>query len=94
MYNIGDEALAIAMSTGLGQLSEYRPGQDRLSVYLEQFEMYVKVNSVSDDKKAPLFLTVIGPTVYCLLHNLLAPDSPTEKTYDKLTAKIENSVQP
>ena len=82
------------MSTGLGQLSEFRPGQDRLSVYLERFEMYIKANSVADEKKVPLFLTVIGPTVYSLLHDLFAPDSPTEKTYDELTEKLKTHFDP
>ena len=84
------------MSTALRQLSEFRPGQDRLSVYmyLERFEMYIKANSVADEEKVPLFLTVIGPTVYSLLHDLFAPNSPTEKTYDEITEKLKTHFDP
>ena len=84
----------LAMSSRLGQLSEFHPGQDWLSVYLEQFEMYVKANSIAEDRKAPLFLTVIGPTVNSLLHDLFAPVSPTEKTYAELTGKLKAHFDP
>ena len=86
------------MSTGLGQLAEFRPGQDRLSVYLEHFEMYVQANGVKAEKKVPLFLTVIGPVVYSVLHDLFAPDSPTAKTdkptSNELTDKLKTHFEP
>ena len=81
-------------TTALGQLSEFRPGQERLSVYLERFQMYVTANSVKDEKKVPLFLTVIGPTVFSLLHDLFAPESPTGKTYAELTDKLKAHFDP
>ena len=81
-------------TTALGQLSEFRPGQERLSVYLERFQMYVTAYSVKDEKKVPLFLTVIGPTVFSLLHDLFAPESPTGKTYAELTDKLKAHFDP
>ena len=39
-------------------------------------------------------MTVVGPTVYSLLHDLFAPDSPTEKTYDELTTKLTTHFDP
>lgn len=61
----------------LGHLAEFRPGQDRLSIYLEQFEMYVKANGVQAGTKVPL-PDLIGPIVYSILHDMLAPDCPTK----------------
>ena len=64
-----------------GQLNEFRPGSEQLSVYLKRFDLYVVANSVPEDKKVPLFLTLIGGNLYRLLHNLMAPDSPVSKSY-------------
>ena len=64
------------MSTGLGQLSEFHRGQDHLSVYLKCFKMYVQSNGVKAEKKVPLFLTIICPGIYGVLHNLFAFRQP------------------
>ena len=82
------------MSSTLGQLSEFRPGHDRLSVYLERFEMYVAANGVPNDKKAPLFLTVVGSTVFSLLHDLFQPEKLAGKTYKELTDKLTAHFNP
>ena len=71
----GDEVLRRPMAA-FGQINEFRPGSERLSVYLERFELYVVANSVPEEKKVPLFLTLIKGTMYSLLHDLLALDSP------------------
>ena len=78
------------MATGstFGQLNEFRPGRERLSVYLERFELYISANSVPEEKKVPLFLTVIGGTVYSLLHDLFAPESPVDKPYTTIIEKL------
>ena len=81
------------MTTTLGQLSEFSPGHDRLSVYLERFDMYVAANSVADDKKAPLFLTVVGSTVFSLLHDLFQPEKLTGKTYKRARGQTESAFR-
>ena len=62
-----------------GHLNELRPGSDRLSVYLERFELYCATNSVAAEKKVPLFLTVI---------------SPAEKDYAAIVAKLKAHFEP
>ena len=84
------------MATGstFGQLNEFRPGRERLSVYLERFELYISANSVPEEKKVPLFLTVIGGTVYSLLHDLFAPESPVDKPYTTIIEKLKAHFEP
>ena len=77
-----------------GQLEPFRPETDRLSVYIQRFEMYVAANGVEDSKKVPLFLTVIGGKVFELLHNLLAPASPVEKSFDTLVEALKKHFEP
>ena len=70
------------------QLNEFRPGLDRLSVYLERFDLYAAANSVPEAKKVLLLLTVIGGTVYSLLHDLFALESPSSKPFDTIVEKL------
>ena len=77
-----------------GQLNEFRHGSERLSVYLERFDLYVAANSVPEAKKVPLLLTVIGGTVYSLLHDLFAPESPASKTFDAIVEKLRAHFEP
>ena len=77
-----------------GQLNEFRPGSQRLLVYLERVELYVVVNNVPEDKKVPLFFTLIGGNLYWLLHNLMAPDSPPGKSYSKIVEKLKAHFEP
>ena len=86
--------VSLVMPSELGQLSEFRPSQDHLSVNLKRFEMYIKANSIAEHKKVMLFLTIIGTTMYSLLNDLFAPDSPTEKTYAELTRKLKTHFDP
>ena len=47
MY-ISDEGQQRTMAMLFGRLNKFRPGADRLSVYLEQFELYCTTNSFPD----------------------------------------------
>ena len=78
------------MTTLFGHLNEFRPGTARLSVYLEQFELYCKANSILNSKKVSLFLTVIGGQVYTLLFDLFAPDSLATKDYAAFVEKLKS----
>ena len=56
--------------------------------------MYAAVNSVPEAKKVPLLLTVIGGTVYSLLHDLFAPESPSSKPFDTTIQKLRSHFYP
>lgn len=81
-------------TAGLVHFAEFRPGHDRLSVYLERFDMYVTANGIKDEKKVPLFLTVVGSAVFTLLHDLFQPDKHTDKSYDELVEKLREHFDP
>ena len=49
-------------ATGLlvyGQLGEFNPELEKISTYLERLRPFVEANSVADDKKVAVLLTVI-----------------------------------
>ena len=83
----------MAAGSTFGQLNEFCPGREQLSVYLERFELYISVNSVAEEKVL-LFLTVIGGTVYSLLHDLFAPESPVDKPYATIVEKLKAQFEP
>ena len=78
----------------LGQLNEFKSEQEKFSVYVERFELYATIDGVTDDKKVPLFLTLLGRTTYGLLHNLFAPDNPKDKAYAEIVEKLKSHFEP
>ena len=77
-----------------GQINEFRLENESFSVYLERFELFVLANSIADSKKVPLFLTVLGGNTYGLLHNLMAPDNPKDKSFETITGVLKAHFEP
>lgn len=46
-----------------GRLEEFNPKVGPSSAYLEQAEIFFAANSITDDKKVPIFLHAIGATI-------------------------------
>lgn len=51
-------------------------------------------NDVSDEKKLPVFLTVIGPEPYDVLKSLGVPASPSEKSYSDVLKLLKGHYSP
>ena len=75
----------------IGKIDEFQPDQEPFSVYVERFELYAAANSLADDKKVPLFLTVLGGKIYNLLHDLFAPSNPKDQSF---AAKLKDHFEP
>ena len=65
-----------------------------LSFRALRVELYLDVNSVQEDKRVPVLLTVIGPSAYATVRSLVAPDKPRTKTYDQLEAVLKSHYEP
>ena len=59
-------------------------------------KLFLEVNSVADERKVAVLLTVciIGVKNYALLESLLAPTNPREKSYDDLTQVLKAHYEP
>ena len=79
--------------TTFGELKEFVPETEKISVYLERADLYFTANGIGDDKKVPIFLSTVGTRTYHLLRDLFSPDKPQDKTladvYKKLTEHYE-----
>ena len=77
-----------------GKMKEFEPETERIASYLEQIEIFFLANEIANDKKVPVFLSVVGAKTYSLLRDLLAPSKPQEKTMNELTQTLKRHFEP
>lgn len=77
----------------VGSIAEYND-QESFESYMERFEQFVIVNGVKEEKKVPLFLTVIGHKCYDILRSSLLPEKPASKTYEQLKKVLQDYYAP
>ncbi|CAB3233190.1 unnamed protein product [Arctia plantaginis] len=61
---------------------------DKWEVFKEQLECFILVNDISDDKKVPLLLTKISPSVFETLNYLCSPHKLSKLSFDELSSKL------
>uniref|UniRef100_A0A1Y1K4M7 CCHC-type domain-containing protein n=2 Tax=Photinus pyralis TaxID=7054 RepID=A0A1Y1K4M7_PHOPY len=83
----------VIMQQQIGIISEFKFNMD-WDNYIERLEQYFIVNSVVDEKKVPLLLTLVGDEGYALLKNLCTPDLPSTKEFKELIKLMSNHLKP
>ena len=80
----------------LRRIQEYEPVNELFSAYLERVQLFFLANGVEDDKKVPVFLSVVGSKTYSLLRNLVSPTLPQNKTliFEQLVAILKSHFKP
>ena len=73
----GDELEFMAT---LGHIGRFDPAEESILVYLEHVELFFAANGITDKKQVAVYLSVIGPKIYALLRDLLAPEKPQDKS--------------
>ena len=76
-----------------GKLSEFHPEAESISAYLERVELFFTANSIADDKKVAVFVSVVGGKTYSLLRDLLAPEKPQDKSLTSVVPKAEGTLR-
>ena len=62
---------------------------------MERMEHFFIANGIdSAEQKRAVFLSVIGPSTYKTLRNLVSPEKPGEKTYEDLVAALSKHFKP
>ena len=83
------------MATLFGQVSEFDPHKEEWSQYVKRLDHFFAANAVEDaTRKRDIFLSMLGPTTFKLLSNLVAPDDPGDKTYKELADKLKQHHDP
>ena len=78
----------------LGHIGKFDPADKSISAYLEPVELFFATNSIEDPKQVAVFLSVIGPKNYALLHDLPAPVKPQEKSLVALFETLRKHFEP
>ncbi|XP_077976179.1 uncharacterized protein LOC144432041 [Styela clava] len=63
-------------------------------LYCEQLEQYFIANDIADEKKVPTLIANLPTKTYQILHNLLALDLPSSKTYDVMKKTLQDHLKP
>ena len=77
-----------------GRLEEFLSEKETITNYLERVGIIFLANGIADEKKVPVFLSVAGGSIYALLHSLLVPAKPQEKSFAELVAKLKKHFEP
>ena len=83
-----------ATSRVLGTLHEFDLKGDNISTYLERLPLYFEANSVKDENKVTVLLTVIGVRAYEILRSLLALPLPRDTSFGELLGVLKQHHYP
>ena len=75
----------------IGELSELT---ENWKSYTERVKQYFMANEISDDRKVPALLALMGGKTYSLLRNLTSPDDPATKGFDAIVKLLDNHLSP
>ena len=78
----------------IGKIQEFRPETERFSTYVERLKLYFDANSVTAEKKVPVFPTVIGTKNYSLLSDYYSPGKPRDQSLDDLIKTMKDHFEP
>ncbi len=82
------------MATQHGRLKEFHPESDTIKAYLERTSLYFTANDVPVAKKVAVLLSTIGGPTYSLLSDLVAPDSPGDKSFAEISEALRRHFEP
>lgn len=71
------------VSVAVGKLEPFSM-DEAISVYLEWLELYLKANSMAQDKRVPVSFIMIGANNYTVLRTLLARPKLSEQPQNML----------
>lgn len=84
----------ISKMTSIGKLEAFDESQESWTNYAERLEQYFIANEVSEEKKVPALLSLIGPKTYALLRDLTTLDKPSSKMFTDLVTTLDAHLAP
>lgn len=78
----------------IGKIGEFNENTESFANYVERLEQFFAANEVKDKKKVAAFLSIIGPTTYGVLQNLVQLDLPKGKRYKDLVNVLLGHYMP
>lgn len=97
----------MAAPSGLiGRLGEFQQNRGTFGAYVERMEMFFTANNIVETesdgsdrvqitvRQRAIFLTEVGPEVYAVLTNLLAPAKPKDTPLSEILKKLSEHFDP
>ena len=78
----------------IGNIGEFSELTETWKSYMERVKQYFMANEISDDRKVPALLAMMGGKTYSLLRNLASPDDPATKGFDAIVKLLDNHISP
>ena len=78
----------------IGQVETFDADRESIAAYLERIDLFLAANAIPDDRKVPVFLTLVGGQTYALLRDLLSPVKPSVKTLAQLKETLKKHYEP
>ena len=78
----------------IGNIGEISELTETWKSYTEQEKQYFMTKEISDDRKVPALLAMMGRKTYSLLRNLTSPDDPATKGFDAIVKLLDNHLSP
>ena len=81
-------------SPTFGNLQEFDNSKEEWLQYEERLQHFFDANGIKDERKRAMFLSMVGPSTYKLLHNLVSPKKPGEKSIEQLLQVLRDHFHP
>ena len=78
----------------VGSISNFDESVEDFDSYCSRIEFYFVANSIKEDKKKAVFVTLLGPKVFSLLQNLISPKTPHDCSYNELVTTLKQHYKP
>ena len=77
-----------------GRIEQFDPELESFATYEERIRLFFEANDIAEEKKVPIFLSIIGTRSYSLLRDLLLPDKPRDKDLKMLMEVLKAHYEP
>ena len=84
----------MATYSTFGHINEFQPEVESFSTYRERLTCFMEANNIEDGRKVAVLLSVIGTKYFSLIHSLVAPVKPKDKTLKELLDTLEAHLDP
>ena len=82
------------MSSTIGTVPAFDPGQITFDEWLEILEAWIEANKVEDGLKRSVLFTSMGTKAYHVLRSLFQPDKPKDKSYAECVTMLKGHFMP
>jgi|GEM_PF-5724265 len=78
----------------IGRIDPFDENLEDIDTYIQRLNQFFAVNEITDGKKAPALLSLVGPKVFRLLKSVLQPETPESRTYEQLCTALRGHFAP